>query len=204
MKSVVILDRGEQRALIRRRQALGLDRRDEVWDGVYVIMPLGDIEHQELTGELTAVFKEALGRGGPRVFPGVNVSDQPLDWKKNYRCPDVVVFLPGNPAQEKGSHYLGGPDFAVEIVSPNDRSRKKFPFYADVGVRELLLVSRKPWRLELYSREGKNWALVGRSDLEQPDELSSSVLLLAFRLVTGKKRPLIKVSRPDGSQSWLV
>ena len=60
-----------------------------------------------------------------RIFPGCNVSDRPKRWKKNYRCPDVAVFLPGNPAEDRETHWFGGPDFAVEILSPYDRSREK-------------------------------------------------------------------------------
>lgn len=154
MKKLVVLDRDEQKDLIRRRRRRGVDQRDEVWDGVYVIMPLGDVVHQELIGALTFSIRLALeAQPAIRVFPGVNVSDQPEEWKQNFRCPDVAVYCPGNPAEGRGSNWYGGPDFAVEIISPNDRSRKKFEFYAAVGVRELLLVTRKPWRLELYRRE---------------------------------------------------
>ena len=63
-----------------------------------------------------------------------------------------------------GTFWYGGPDFAVEVISPFDRSRKKFEFYARVGVRELLLVNRKPWSLELY-RLDRGRAEAGRQDL---------------------------------------
>ena len=32
------------------------------------------------------------------VFAGCNVTDREDDWMQNYRCPDVAVFLKGNPA----------------------------------------------------------------------------------------------------------
>ena len=31
------------------------------------------------------------------------------------------------------THWLGGPDFAVEIVSEDDRTRDKIPFYSESG-----------------------------------------------------------------------
>ena len=97
------------------------------------------------------------------VFPGVNVSDREVKWTKNYRCPDVAVFLPGNPAKDRGTHWFGGPDFAVEVISPTTGPGKKFAFYAKVGVRELLLVDRKPWALELYRLQDGVLKLVGKS-----------------------------------------
>ncbi|MEM9702221.1 MAG: Uma2 family endonuclease, partial [Planctomycetota bacterium] len=57
---------------------------------------------------------------------------------------------PGNTAEAKVSHWLGGPDLAVEILSEGDLALEKLPFYASVGVRELWLLDRDPWRLSCY------------------------------------------------------
>jgi Uma2 family endonuclease len=133
------------------------------------------------------------------------VSDRPRRWKRNYRCPDVAIFLPGNPAEDRGTHWFGGPDFAVEIISPYDRSRQKFDFYAKVGVRELLLVVRRPWSLELYRRVDKQFDLVGKSEpaLDSP-LLSSEVLNLGFRLVPESKRPRIEISQAEQNLCWFA
>ncbi len=105
--------------------------------------PEANNEHQALVGNLRDAFRQAIGDvKGKRVLPGCNVSDNAEHWKKNYRIPDVAVFLLGNPAEDLDTHWFGGPDFAVEIRSKGDRSRKKFDFYAKVGVKELLLVDR--------------------------------------------------------------
>jgi Uma2 family endonuclease len=69
---------------------------------------------------------------------------------KDYRCPDAMIYLRGNPAQNRGTHWYGGPDVAVEIVSPGDRSYEKLDFYAAVNTREVLIVDRKPWVLTLF------------------------------------------------------
>ena len=131
--------------LIRERRECGGDRYDEVWDGVYVMSPLADNEHQRLALALSSAIHTALGsREDIQVFPGCNVSSRSQRWKRNYRCPDVAVFLPGNPAEDRNTHWYGGPDFAVEIQSPYDRSREKFGFYAKVGVRELMFVGAAP------------------------------------------------------------
>jgi Uma2 family endonuclease len=202
---LVVLDRDEQKQIIRRRRAMGGDRYDEVWNGVYVMSPIADNEHQQLAGELVIAIAQSIDRReGVRIFPGTNVSDQTEKWKKNFRCPDVAVFLPGNPAEDRGTHWLGGPDFAVEIISPYDRSRKKFAFYASVGVRELLLIDRKPWRLDLYQLRDHALQRVGQSTPETASLLSSSVLPLTFRVLPGQPRPRIEVNRVDGSQNWLI
>ncbi len=131
---------------IQERRRTGRDHHDEVWEGVYLVSPDPNNEHQSLTvrfGRCALVSIEDEGLG--RVFTGGNVSDQAEDWTTNFRCPDIAVYLEGGIAKDMGSHWLMGPDFAVEIVSRGDRSRDKFDFYAAVGTRELLIVDRYPW-----------------------------------------------------------
>jgi Uma2 family endonuclease len=202
---LIILDPEDKKQIIRRRQRLGIDTFDEVWNGVYVMSPIADNEHQKLAFDLARAIDEArCGDESMRVYPAVNISDREEKWKKNYRCPDAAVFLEGNPAQDRGTHWFGGPDFAVEVLSPRDRSRKKLAFYAGVGVRELLLIDRKPWALELYRPHGKSMALVGKSTLEASENLVSDVLRMTFRLLPGKPRPRIELTRTGGEQRWLV
>ena len=203
--TMVVLDPLIARDFLHLRRSSGNDRWDEVWDGIYMLMPNPNIEHQGIAGRLLMVLGPVIEWTGlGRVFPGVNVSDRLDDWTKNYRCPDVAVYLEGNPAEAKGAFWYGGPDFAVEIVSPDDRARDKLGFYAAVGVRELLLLDRDPWTLELFRRQGPEWVLAGTSRPDQPEVLASEVVPLRFRLLPGDPRPLIEVTRADGSQTWTV
>ncbi len=203
--SMVSVEPGELRRIIRQRQQCGGDRYDEVWEGVYVMSPLADNEHQLIGFRLATVVATALGTLA-QVFPGCNVSDRPKRWQRNYRCPDVAVFLPGNPAKDRKTHWYGGPDFAAEIMSRHDRSREKFDFYFTVGVRELLLVDRHPWRLELYRSDKSQWNTDGHSAVDDPSAsiLHSEVLQLGFRLVKGPTRPQIEVSRAKPKGKWLI
>jgi Uma2 family endonuclease len=202
---MVILDPNTQKKLIRERRSTGGDRFDEVWEGVYVMSPSADNLHQYLAGKLVSIIDQALEASETtKLFPGVNISDREVDWKTNYRCPDVAVFLATNPAQDRGTHWLGGPDFAIEIISPHDRTRRKLPFYAKVGVRELLILDRNPWSLELYRRSEGTLRSVGKSNLEQPAALSSEVLPLTFRILQADPQPRIEISLHDGSRNWLV
>ena len=54
-----VLNAGELQRMIRRRRRLGIDHKDGVWDGVYVIMPDPTNDHQELVGDLAAILREA-------------------------------------------------------------------------------------------------------------------------------------------------
>jgi Uma2 family endonuclease len=165
--------------------------------------PLPNIEHQLLVGMLTMAFQEVLNESNLGIaFPGINVSDRETDWVNNYRCPDVAVFLHGSPARDLDTHWCGGPDFAVEIVSRDDRSREKLAFYAQVGVRELLIVDRDPWMLELYRLESGELHLCGSSTVDSAVQLQSTVLPLNFRLVRGEKRPQMEIAHRDGRRQW--
>jgi Uma2 family endonuclease len=191
------------RRLIRKRRATGADRFDEVWDGVYIVSPGAGDEHQKIGGKLYIALDatiESPGLGEVRQIP--NLSDRQKGWRQNYRCPDVAVFLKGTSAICKGAYWLGGPDFAVEVISPYDRSRKKLDFYAKIGVKELLLVDRKPWALELYRLQAGRLVLVGKSDLDHPDVLASEVVPLSFQLVANDPRPRIEIAHADGVQRW--
>jgi len=201
--TLIVTDPRDQARLIAERRASGADRFDEVWDGDYVMSPIADNEHQDLQGLLTSVFLQALGADRQaRVQPGANISDREEGWEHNYRCPDVAVFLPNTSARDCGSHWFGGPDFAVEILSPGDRTPKKLPFYASVNVRELLVVAREPWSLELYRLRDGELASVGKIDVSTGDPLASEVLPLSFRLVAGSPRPIIDVRHRETGQTW--
>lgn len=180
-------------------------QHDEVWEGVYIMSPLPGNEHQTIASLLWLVFHTLVEESHTGItFNGLNVSDREEVWLQNYREPDVGVFLAGNTAKDCGSHWCGGPDLVVEILSPNDLAREKRPFYAGIGVRELLIVDRDPWALELYRLEEGDLALAGRSTVEEPEPLTSVVLPLEFHLVSGPDRPRIEVRRTDGTQVWTI
>jgi len=182
--AMYVVDADLERRLKAERQLTGADRLDEVWDGIYFMPPLPNNEHQFFQTQLAIVLQMALGSvDHGTAYAGVNVSDREKGWKKNYRCPDVAVILPGCKAKNCGTHWFGGPDFAVEILSPKDRSREKLPFYSSVGVRELLLMDRQPWSLELFRLQGQELISRGRSTIGRPTALISSILPVSFRLV---------------------
>jgi Uma2 family endonuclease len=203
--TMIVCDPWNERRLREEREASGADRFDEVWDGVYVMSPLANEEHQRLVGRLVFVLQSVLGLDGPHlVYPGINLSDRAEGWEHNYRGPDVAVFLAGTAARNLGTHWMGAADFLAEIISPFDRTREKLPFYEQLGVREVLLVDRDPWALELYRHQAGALVLAGRSTLTQPDWLASAVLPLQFRLAAGPQRPVAEAVHSDGAQRWSI
>jgi Uma2 family endonuclease len=203
--SAVITDYNLAERLIAQRRESGADRYDEVWDGVYVMAPMPNDEHQDLVHGFDLVLGLVIHLPGlGKVRPGVNVTDRDEDWEQNFRCPDVVVYLNETKAINRDTHWIGGPDFAVEIASRRDKTRDKLGFYAEVGTRELLPVDRDPWALELYRLDAAALKLVGKSTLDASDVIVSEVVPLSYQLVPGEKRPRIAVAHTDGKQKWTI
>ncbi len=170
--------------LIARRKEQGFDRYDEVWEGIYVMSPIANNEHQSLATQLTIAIGTAVDwQGLGRTFTGANVSDRRDDWTQNYRIPDVLVFKTGTTAEDCGTHWLGGPEFAIEIVSPGDRTLEKLGFYAHVGTKELLVIDRSPWQLALYRMNADHiLTQVALSRFDQPGAIDCHEFPLTFRL----------------------
>lgn len=203
--TAIIVDPDLQRRLIRRRRTRGEDRYDEVWEGVYVINALPNDEQQSIVSRLTHIFETVVGeRGLGQIRPGTNISDRHQGWKENYRCPDVAVFLNNSTAINRRTHWQGGPDLVVEIASPRDQTWEKIEFYASVGTRELIIVDRAPWGIELYRLSASQLSLVGRTDIDSTTVLETESVPLRWRLVSGPERPLLEATVLDGSKSWLA
>ncbi|MEX2171403.1 MAG: Uma2 family endonuclease [Pirellulales bacterium] len=190
----LIVDPHTSARLIEERRARGADRFDEVWEGTYLMAPAPNDEHQDLGGGFTEVLRTVFDRvqvGTTR--PGINLTSDPNDWEHNYRVPDVAVFLKGSPAVCHGAFWSGPPDFIVEIVSPYDKTREKLNFYGKLGTRELLIVDRDPWRLELHRLQRGKLRLVTSVVPGDLVVIESDVLPLRFRLLSGEPRPVIEV-----------
>ncbi|MFO0803170.1 MAG: Uma2 family endonuclease [Gemmataceae bacterium] len=203
MSSVMVTDPVWAEEISSKRIGTDANRWNEMWNGVLVMPTLPNNQHQEIQNRiqfaLTAAF-EMSGRG--KVFGGVNVTDTDEGWLQNHRCPDVVLYLPENPAENCGTHWVGGPDFLVEIISPGDLTWDKLEFYAEVGTREVLIIDRNPWKLERYQLRDGVLEPAGESDLANPAVLTSAVMPLAFQLREGRDRPAIHMTHTATGQTW--
>lgn len=167
--------------------------------------PMANNEHQRIVGDIYSVLTGTVGEFGT-VLPGANVSDQEEDWEKNYRCPDVLFIAADGRAVDRGTYWFGGPDFVVEVMSPGDDTMAKLPFYAGVGVREVLVVERDTRVPTLYRLGRNRLTAVRPSEIDGEPHLVSAVVPLAFRAVESKKHgPRLEVRRTTGRKKvWLV
>jgi Uma2 family endonuclease len=195
----------EQR-LRDERKASGADRYDEVWEGVYVMAPMPNHEHQRFVARWTGLLDEILAYGElGEVVPGVNVSDRVQSWEHNYRVPDVAVFLKTTKAENHDTFWYGGPDFAIEIISHDDQSRKKLTFYASVGTREILLIDRDPWQLEVYRLSNNELKLVTQLRSTDRQEITIEVIPLTISwMEAGTDRPKLLVKHLESGRSWTI
>jgi Uma2 family endonuclease len=204
MATLVTDPRLEER-LLEQRRAWGADKFDEVWEGVYLMAPLPNNEHQSIAFHLGCLLDEALGESQEiQVLVGVNLAGPSEDWEQDFRCPDVAVFLKDTQAENFETHWRGAADFLVEITSPGDRTYEKVPFYDRIGVHELLIVNREQWILELYQRRAGRLSKTAQSQLPESGVLAAGKVPLTFRLIPGKKRPAIEVARPGGGRTWMI
>lgn len=201
--STLVIDPSLSARLIADRHARGADRFDEVWDGVYIMAPAPNDEHQRIATRLARMLVEVIEDSGlGQVRNTINLASAFEDWSSNYRVPDLAVFLAGSAAVCHGAVWTGSPDFVVEVVSPFDQTREKLDFYQRLGTRELLIVDRDPWRLELLRMQGGRLAPMGSIGFGDDASLVSESTRLAFRLVSGPSRPVIAVLHCDDGRSW--
>ncbi len=119
----------ELEAWLERRRRLGLDRRDEVWEGRYVVAPDPDSRHSNVQMSLGELIKPAAGRLGLLHVAAFNLG-RPDD----FRIPDAGL-LPGPHGVWHDTAVL-----VVEVLSPDDATFEKLDFYTAHGVQELLVV----------------------------------------------------------------
>ena len=203
MSVVMVTDPTWAAEISSRRMGTDANRWSEVWNGVLVMPTLPTDQHQEIQNRLQYVLTELHEmKGIGKVRGGVNVTDSDEGWLRNHRCPDVVLYLADNPAENCGTHWVGGPDFLVEIISPGDLAWDKLEFYAEVGTREVLIVDRDPWRLELYQLKDGVLELAGESNPDGSSVLRSGVMPLTFELRPGTPRPTIHMTHTESGQTW--
>ncbi len=119
-------------ALKERRRISGLDRLDEVWEGVLHMVPAPSYEHARLTQQLAIALDGLAHEAGLEAAMGeFNLGDSIDD----FRVPDGGLHRPG--AEGVWLHTAA---LVVEIISPGDETWQKLPFYAAHKVDELLIL----------------------------------------------------------------
>ncbi len=127
---------------LEQRRALGQDRFDEVWEGVYHVVPGPDGAHGRVDHQLHLLL-------GPRArAAGLYGSGQlNIGVADDYRVPDGAFLR-----SARAARYNPTAAIVVEIVSPDDETRRKFDFYFRSDVEELLIVDPRARTVEWCAR----------------------------------------------------
>lgn len=193
-------------ALLASRRQSGLDRYDEMWDGVIYLAAAPRRRHQRLVAALIAALYGPAERAGLLVEDGINVCnpERPLD---DYRIPDLVVLEPDAPSVGDDFGVTGGVTLAVEVRSPREDAEAKLPFYAARGVAEVLLVDvsdpeRTSVRLLHRSTEGRAAGLAA-TYIDVPPDAGGGLTVLGVRVAPRPGHGPAGVTVEAGGQRYL-
>jgi Uma2 family endonuclease len=157
-----------QAAEIERRQQFGIDGRDEVWAGVYRMIPPPSLGHQRVGEQLSALLASPARAAGLTAL----IREFGIGTPDDFRVPDGGLLR-----GEEDGIWLPTAALVLEILSPSDKTWQKLPFYAVHGVEELLIVDPRKRTVEwLALREGA-YEPVERSGLIEmgASELAGSI-----------------------------
>lgn len=168
-------------AFLAERERLGHDKKDEVWEGVLHMVPPPSGIHEAVAFDLVFALKPIADRVG-LVIRGMTTGL--FRASEDYRKPDIALVRP----DQMSDRGLEGAELIVEVLSPHDESRDKFPFYAALGVQELWLVSPITRTFELYNLIRGRYI---RTLPEQDGTVRSAVLGVVLTTVEGPRLHLV-------------
>jgi Uma2 family endonuclease len=168
MATLVLESTPELEAMKENRRRSGLDRLDEVWEGVLHMVPAPSHEHADIESQLHAILRPLARQAGLTMIGQSNVGESEDD----FRVPDAALHRPGS-----GGIWHPTAALVIEIVSPGDESWKKLSFYAAHEVDEVLIVDPQERSVDWLGRHGGEYRKVERSGLIDlgPVELAESI-----------------------------
>lgn len=153
------------------------------------MVPPASEPHQRLGSELLMVLFPLAREAGLhcRYEAGLFDPDRP---DRSWRVPDLIVFAEHH-RQHRGAV---GAELVVEILSPDDESVQKLPFYERLGVGEVLFVDPDSARVTLrrFSRDGTYRCVAKGAD--------GGVRLRSVPLRLAPVDGGLRVSWPDGER----
>jgi hypothetical protein len=93
--------------LLEWRKRTGAHRWDEMWKGVWHLMPSPNRAHQDLEGSLEAYLRLRWARPrGAKVYHQINLAS-PGGWPDDYRIPDLLLLTPEHFALDHNEYFEG-------------------------------------------------------------------------------------------------
>jgi hypothetical protein len=142
--------------VLEGRRRSGLDRLDEVWEGVYHMVPAPSHTHGAIESQLHRLLGPLAMAVGLTMVGQSNLGESEHD----FRVPDSALHRPGAQGTWHPTAAL-----VVEIVSPGDESWEKLPFYAAHHVDEVLIVDPQERSVSWLALEDGDYRPVEHSGL---------------------------------------
>ena len=102
--------------LVEQRRRIGADRHDEVWAGVYHMVPAAGAAHSFLAQQVAVLLDEPARAAGLRVSLEFN-----MGVKDDFRVPDLGVHR-----KPCSGVWIPTAAIVVEILSPEDETPESF------------------------------------------------------------------------------
>jgi hypothetical protein len=159
----------ELEALLERRRRAGVDRLDEVWQGVHHLVPDPSLEHARISTQLAELLSPLARAAG--LLPAISELNLGED-EHDFRVPDGGLHRPG-----AAGIWHATAAMVLEIRSPDDETWHKLPFYAAHHVDEVLIVDPTEHTVTWLGLRGGEYESVGHSGLIElgPIELAAQL-----------------------------
>ena len=142
--------------LFERRRRSGLDRLDEIWGGVYHMVPAPSGPHATIESQLHTILRPLAQQAGLTMIGQSNLGES----EQNFRVPDSALHRDPPTGVWNPTAAL-----VIEIVSPDDETWEKLPFYAAHQVDEVLIVNPQERTVNWLGLSGEEYRPIERSGL---------------------------------------
>ncbi|MFP5345467.1 MAG: Uma2 family endonuclease [Actinomycetes bacterium] len=175
MSTLFVENTPEVDGWLARRRELGLDKKDEVWEGVYHVTPYEHARNGRVKAQLTRMLYDLAEDAGLVPNDSFNLGEP-----RDFRVPDMGFVE----ASEEPRQYMTTAALVVEMLSPGDETFAKFDFYAGHGVQEVWVVDPLTTSVRIWQLREDVLTETGRSDL-----LGLTAASVAQRLVWPRVTP---------------
>jgi len=157
--------------------------RSEYWNGEIVAMAGGNIDHQQIVGNISRILGNKL-YGKCRIFP---IEMKVWIKKRNkFFYPDVTVICEKPNFYKNRRDTIDNPVMIIEVLSKStasfDRAEKFLSYQTLATLEEYVLISQEKAAVEQYiKREDGNWIFQATSGLESSVKFTSIKTVLSLQ-----------------------